>query len=76
MSAPQNQFTGTWLDAGPQRGQQFTHAEAEYDHAQEGGTGTTAMRHAYVQQNGQTVGVWVPAEWSDEQAREALESNW
>ncbi|QQR40919.1 hypothetical protein [Devosia rhizoryzae] len=76
MSAADNQFTGTWLDAGRQRGQQFSHTHSQYDHAEEGASGSTPMRHAHVEQNGEKVGVWVPADWSDDQAREALESNW
>ena len=74
MSDHKIDFSGTWLHSGERRGQDFSHHSGQYDH--EDADGTTAMRHALVEQEGQKVGVWVPSDWSDEQAREALESNW
>lgn len=77
MSAPADIFTGRWLHHGDWHGQEFSHELAEYDHDESpGASGTTAMRHAVVESNGTSVAVWVPAHWSDEQAREALDSNW
>ena len=76
MSASDNQFTGTWLHTGRQQGQQFSHDKSEYEHGAGEASGATPMRHALVEQGGQQVGVWVPADWTDDQARAALESNW
>lgn len=76
MSAATQEFTGIWLDAGARRGTDFSHAEDQYDHREAESEGSTPMRHAFVEQEGGRVGVWVPASWSDEQARQALESNW
>lgn len=67
-------FTGVWLHAGEMRGQHFSHNQAVYDH-NEGGS-RTSLKHAFVDQNGQEVGVWVPATWSDDEVAEALNSNW
>jgi hypothetical protein len=67
-------FLGTWLAEGNRRGEDFSHHADQYNH--DHGSGTTPMRHALVEQDGQTVGVWVPKDWTDEQAQEALNSNW
>lgn len=67
-----NEFTGRWLSQGERHGTDFTHSSSEYEHDGE----YSPMRHAYVEQEGTRVGVWVPASWSDEEARAALESNW
>ena len=76
MSSAENEFTGLWLHAGDRKGQDFTHSAAHYDHAEDAGTSSTRLRHAYVDQAGRKVGVWVPAHWSEEQVSEALKSNW
>lgn len=76
MSAADNQFTGTWLHSGTQKGQQFTHHQSQYEHGAEESSGATPMRHALIDQDGKQVGVWVPADWTDDQARAALETNW
>lgn len=34
------------------------------------------MRHALIERDGTSVAVWIPADWTDQQAREALENNW
>ncbi|KQT49621.1 hypothetical protein DevBK_10170 [Devosia sp. BK] len=77
MDASKGNFTGRWLHEGDWQGKDFSHEFAEYDHDEHpGAQGATPMRHAYVEQGGQQVAVWVPAEWSDAQVRQALESNW
>lgn len=77
MSDNQQNFTGKWLHTGEWQGKEFSHELADYDHDEHpGGTGATKMRHATVDQEGQKVGVWVPADWTDEQAASALENNW
>ena len=78
MSAPEEKFTGVWLHQGDRRGEDFSHTADQYDHGGEesGSTGATPMRHIYVDQDGSKVGVWVPADWSEDQAREALQTNW
>lgn len=74
MDHPAQNFTGIWLHEGDRQGSDFSHEQSAFDHTDE--AATTAMRHAVVEREGKPVGVWVPASWSDEQAREALESNW
>ncbi|MFD2649066.1 hypothetical protein ACFSX5_14855 [Devosia albogilva] len=74
MSMSQGEYSGIWLYPGSGRGEPFSHHEADYDHAEPGGT--TPMRHLVLNQHGERVGVWVPASWTDDQAREALETNW
>lgn len=76
MSEAKTHFLGTWLLEGQGQGQDFSHHSDQYDHAHADGSGSTAMRHVMVEQEGQKVGVWVPSDWSDDQAREALETNW
>ena len=77
MSAPDVNFTGRWLHTGDWQGKEFSHELAEYHHDESpGATGATPMRHAEIDREGKTVGVWIPADWTDDQAREALESNW
>jgi hypothetical protein len=76
MSAPNEAFTGIWLHDGDTRGHNFSHAEAQFDHAGEESNASTRMRHALIDQNGTQVGVWVPEHWSEEQVRQALETNW
>jgi hypothetical protein len=77
MSIAQEKFTGRWLHHGDWHGKEFSHELAEYEHDESpGATGATPMRHAHLEREGKQVGVWVPASWSDDQAREALESNW
>ena len=68
-------YSGIWLHPGTGRGEQFTHSEADYDHP-EGGDGTIPMRHVVLERSGEKTGLRVPASWTDEQAREALESDW
>jgi len=74
MTDPKIHFLGTWLHSGERRGQDFSHHSDQFDH--EDDEGTTSMRHAFIEQEGQQVGVWVPSDWTDDQVREALESNW
>ncbi len=74
MSTPQSNYAGIWLYPGQGRGEQFTHDEPGYDHPH--AEGTTPMRHVVVEQEGEQVGLWVPATWSDDQAREALQTDW
>jgi hypothetical protein len=76
MSSAENEFTGVWLHGGDKRGQTFTHSAADYDHPESEGNSSTKLRHAYVEQAGRKVGVWVPAHWSEQQVTEALETNW
>jgi hypothetical protein len=76
MSTDKSDFTGLWLHEGEKRGQPFSHSAADYDHAEAEGGPSTRLRHAYVDQEGGKVGVWVPEHWSEEQVTEALESNW
>jgi len=83
MSSSDHKYTGVWLHEGSRRGQAFTHSDAEYHHAedpQDTGNqqpgGATRMRHVHVDQEGSKVGVWVPEGWSEEETRQALESNW
>ena len=68
-------FTGRWLYTGERQGKDFSHQAAEYHHAEQSGP-STKMRHAIVEQEGQQVGVWVPSDWTDDQVRDALTSNW
>lgn len=74
MSMSQGNYSGIWLYPGSGRGEQFSHHESGYDHPESGGT--TPMRHVVLVQGGDEVGVWVPVSWTDDQAREALETNW
>lgn len=76
MSSPDQSFSGIWLHKGETHGQNFSHSEAQYDHADESEEGKTQMRHAHVERDGGKVGVWVPQHWTDEQVTEALETNW
>lgn len=77
MSTSEETFTGKWLHTGDRRGKDFSHEFAEYDHDEHPGMpGATRMRHASVDQDGRQVSVWVPAEWTDEQVRTALTTNW
>lgn len=77
MSAPEEKYAGRWLHHGERQGKQFDHELPEYEHDESpAASGTTPMRHAMVERNGDKVGVWIPADWSDEQAAKALESNW
>lgn len=77
MTDQEQKFTGRWLHHGDWQGKDFSHVLAEYEHDESpGGTGITPMRHAHVEQEGKQVAVWVPAEWTDEQATAALEQNW
>ena len=77
MSASKQNYSGKWLHAGNWHGKDFSHEFAEYDHDEHpGGAGATKMRHVTVEQDGQAVGVWVPADWNDDQVRSALNSNW
>jgi len=76
MSAARDEFTGLWLHEGDKRGQSFSHSSADYEHMDAEGGPSTRLRHAYVDQEGKKVGVWVPAHWSEEQVTEALETNW
>lgn len=71
------EFIGRWLHEGDWKGKEFSHALPHYDHdEQPGGTGATAMRHTLIAHDGDSVGVWVPAHWTDDQAAEALSENW
>lgn len=74
MSTPQSNYAGIWLYPGSGRGEHFTHDQPAYDHRE--ADATTAMRHVVIDQDGEQVGLWIPADWSDDQAREALQSNW
>jgi hypothetical protein len=76
MSAADSDFTGLWLHDGEKRGQAFSHSAAEYEHSEVEGGQSTRLRHAYVDQEGNKVGVWVPAHWTEEQVTKALETNW
>lgn len=77
MSEIKDGFVGKWLHHGDWHGRDFTHALPTYDHDESPGPdGATQMRHAVLETGTGLVGVWVPARWSDEQALEALESNW
>lgn len=77
MSETKQGFTGKWLHTGDWHGKDFRHELSEYDHDEHpGNTGATKMRHATIDQEGQQVSVWVPADWSDEQVRKALATNW
>jgi len=80
MSDADQNFTGIWLHNGSRQGQAFSHTANNYDHSDDNEsqapTGSTRMRHVFVEQDGQKVGVWVPESWSEEEAREALETNW
>ena len=77
MTAPNETYTGRWLHHGDWHGKEFSHELAAYDHDESpGAEGRTPMRHAMVEREGGTVGVWIPADWTDDQAREALETNW
>ncbi|WP_108461546.1 hypothetical protein [Devosia naphthalenivorans] len=76
MSATEGKYTGLWLHHGDWEGKEFSHELAEYHHDEHpGAVGATEMRHAVVEHDGAEIAVWVPAHWSDEQARQALESN-
>ena len=83
MSSSDGKYTGVWLHHGSRRGQAFSHTDAEFDHAddhQSGGSpesgASTRMRHVFVDQEGSKVAVWVPENWSEDETRKALESNW
>lgn len=77
MSAKDQDFTGRWLHQGEKFGQDFAHSSADYAPKEgEGSEGEVPMRHVHVEREGGKVGVWVPAGWTEEQARDALESNW
>lgn len=74
MSISPGRYSGIWLYPGSGRGERFTHDQPDYDH--EESEASTAMRHVLLDQDGEQVGIWVPATWTDDQAREALETNW
>lgn len=77
MNDNKPKFTGKWLHDGDWRGKDFSHELAQYDHDEHpGSAGATKMRHCVIDQDGQNIGVWVPAHWTDQQARDALTSNW
>lgn len=77
MTDTKEKFVGRWLHHGDWQGNQFSHERPRYDHDESpGGGGSTPMRHALIERDGSKIGVWVPAHWSDQQAREALEANW
>ncbi|WP_189423944.1 hypothetical protein [Devosia pacifica] len=77
MSNSKDSYTGKWLHSGDRKGKAFSHEHAEYDHDESpGASGVTRMRHAVVEQEGQQVGVWVPADWTDEQVEEAMATDW
>lgn len=77
ISKPEQNFTGKWLHSGDWQGKDFSHEFAEYDHDEHPGTRVaTKMRHATVEEEGQQISVWVPADWTDDQVKEALTSNW
>lgn len=77
MTETKGKFAGRWLHHGDWHGKEFSHEMPEYDHDESpGSSGATPMRHALIDRDGSKVGVWVPADWTDEQAREALETNW
>lgn len=77
MTDEDEKFAGRWLHHGEWQGKEFSHELPEYDHDESpGNNGSTQMRHAFIDREGSQVGVWVPADWTDEQAREALEANW
>lgn len=77
MTDTTGKFAGCWLHQGAWHGTEFSHEMPVYDHDKNpGDNGPTLMRHALIDRDGSKVGVWVPAEWTDEQAREALEANW
>lgn len=77
MSNPKADYTGRWLHQGDWHGKEFSHELPEYEHDESpDAPGATPMRHAHIERDGKQVGVWVPASWSDDQAREALETNW
>ena len=77
MSATEGKYTGLWLHHGEWQGKEFSHELPEYHHDEHpGAEGATQMRHAEVESDGTKVAVWVPADWSDDQVREALQSNW
>nr|WP_314258384.1 hypothetical protein [uncultured Devosia sp.] len=66
-----------WLHAGDWRGNEFSHELPTYEHDESpGSVGTTAMKHIEVARDSGSIGVWVPAEWTDDQVLEALENNW
>ena len=82
MTTKTDDFTGIWLHEGERRGQAFSHTQGNYDHAHEGADEasqqppSTAMKHITVDQEGRSVSVWVPADWSEEDARKSLETDW
>lgn len=77
MNDNKQNFSGKWLHTGAWQGKDFSHELAEYDHDEHPGTsGATKMRHTTVDQQGHKVGVWVPANWTDEQVQDALTTNW
>ena len=77
MSVLEQGYTGKWLHEGEWRGKEFSHELAEYHHDESpGAEGATPMRHVTLDRDGKMVGVWIPADWTDEQALQALDSNW
>lgn len=76
MSDTNHQFTGKWLHTGERQGKDFSHDRAEFEHAEQIGTEATKMRHATIEQEGRTVDVWVPDNWTDDQVKEALTTQW
>ena len=77
MTDNKGQFAGRWLHHGDRHGEEFSHEKPEFEHdGSPGDDDPTPMRHAFIERDGSKVGVWVPADWTDEQAREALETNW
>lgn len=77
MTNSNEKFAGRWLHHGDWNGKEFSHEMPEYDHDEgPGGEGSTPMRHALIECDSSKVGVWVPAHWTDQQVREALEANW
>ncbi|SFV36160.1 hypothetical protein SAMN05216456_2357 [Devosia crocina] len=70
MNDNEQRFTGKWLQDGDRRGSEFSHDAAEFDNDE------TTMRFVTVEQDGQQVSVWAPADWTDDQVREALTTNW
>tara|TARA_R110002020_G_scaffold161283_7_gene346247 strand:+ start:687 stop:920 length:234 start_codon:yes stop_codon:yes gene_type:complete len=77
MTDSEGKFAGRWLSHGERLGTEFSHEKPDFEN--EGNpddSGATPMRHAVIDRDGSKVGVWVPADWTDDQAREALEENW
>ena len=76
MTTQDTPYTGRWLHDTDQRGKDFSHSSQDYEHTDDASSDPVKMRHAVVRQGERQVKVWAPADWTEDQITEALESNW